>query len=66
MTLIILSGPTASKKSYLADVFFDKYKSKIINTDSMQIYNEMPILTAQPEDVSKEGKYSLYASFRLS
>ncbi len=62
MTLVILSGPTASKKSYLADIFFDKYKSRIINADSMQIYNEMPILTAQPADLEIEGKYSLYAS----
>lgn len=62
MSLVILSGPTASKKSYLADIFFNKYKSKIINADSMQIYNELPILSAQPEDLDIEGKYALYAS----
>jgi tRNA dimethylallyltransferase len=62
VTLVVLSGPTASKKSYLADLFFDKYKSRIINSDSMQIYNEMPILTAQPEDRNIEGKYALYTS----
>lgn len=62
MSLVILSGPTASKKSYLADLFFDNFKAKIINADSMQIYNELPMLTAQPEDLNVEGKYSLYGS----
>jgi tRNA dimethylallyltransferase len=56
--LIIISGPTASGKSYLADITSQKHDSVIINADSMQIYKELPILTAQPQ--KKTEKYTLY------
>lgn len=63
MSLMILSGPTASGKSHLADLIYDVYPSKIINADSMQIYDALPILSAQPEDLNKDiGKYALYGS----
>ena len=56
--LIIISGPTASGKSYLADLVSQKYGSVIINADSMQVYKELPILTAQPQE--KTSQYVLY------
>lgn len=63
MSLIIISGPTASGKSGLADLLYNVYPSKIINADSMQVYDELPILTAQPADLrSDPNKYSLYGS----
>ena len=63
MSLIILSGPTASGKSYLADLIYDSYSSRIINADSMQVYDALPILSAQPEDLSRnKAKYALYSS----
>lgn len=63
MSLIILSGPTASGKSSIADLIYDVYPSRIINADSMQIYNALPILSAQPEDLNQDNdKYCLYGS----
>ena len=63
MSLVILSGPTASGKSYLAELLYAAYPVKIINADSMQIYNALPILTSQPRDIHEvEGKYALYGS----
>jgi len=63
VSLIIISGPTASGKSGLADLLYNVYPSKIINADSMQVYDELPILTAQPADLKSDPhKYSLYGS----
>lgn len=46
--MLILGGPTASGKSYLANVIAKKYDGVIINADAMQVYREIPIITAQP------------------
>ena len=66
MSLVILSGPTASGKSYLAELLHAANlanPAKIINADSMQIYNALPILTSQPKDLyNVEDKYALYGS----
>lgn len=63
MSLIIISGPTASGKSGLADLLYNVYPSRIINADSMQVYDELPLLTAQPADLKSDpNKYSLYGS----
>lgn len=65
MSLVVISGPTASGKSHLADWVHGKFSAKIINADSIQIYDALPILTAQPEDLKNTGhKYSLYATFQ--
>lgn len=53
--IVIIGGATATGKSKIAvDLsrkLADKYgiKSEIINADSMQVYNELKILTAQPD-----------------
>lgn len=44
----IVAGPTASGKSSYALELADKCNGAIINADSLQIYNALPILTAQP------------------
>lgn len=45
---LILIGPTASGKSAYAVGRAIAEKGVVINADSMQIYQELPILTAQP------------------
>jgi len=48
--VIILTGPTASGKSRFAVNFAIKNKNiDIINADSMQVYLEIPITSAQPD-----------------
>lgn len=47
--IILLGGPTASGKSKLALDWADDVGGEIINADSMQIYEELNILTACPE-----------------
>jgi tRNA dimethylallyltransferase len=48
-TVIIIFGPTASGKSQAAIDLAKKIGGVIINADSMQIYQELPILTAIPQ-----------------
>jgi len=47
--IILVSGPTASGKSKFAIKLANKINGEIINSDSMQIYKELKILTARPE-----------------
>jgi tRNA dimethylallyltransferase len=46
--VLILAGPTASGKSALALDLADALGGEIVNADSMQVYRDLPILTAQP------------------
>jgi tRNA dimethylallyltransferase len=46
--VVILGGPTASGKSALALAIARACDGVVINADSMQVYRELPILTAQP------------------
>ncbi len=48
--LLIITGPTASGKSDLAAELAFQFQGEIINADSMQAYNAIPILTNQPHD----------------
>lgn len=43
-----MAGPTASGKSALAIEKAQKMNGVVINADALQIYNALPILTAQP------------------
>lgn len=45
---ILIAGPTASGKSAMALDIAEKHNGIIINTDSMQVYAGLPILTAAP------------------
>jgi tRNA dimethylallyltransferase len=45
---VLIAGPTASGKSAAALMLAEKLGGAIINADSMQVYREAPILTAQP------------------
>lgn len=58
----IIAGPTASGKSALALEAAEKYNGVIINADSLQIYDALPILTAQPSSTDKQtAPHRLYA-----
>ncbi len=46
--IIVIGGPTASGKSKLALDMAEERNGVVINADSMQVYEEIPILTAQP------------------
>ncbi|MGL5029214.1 MAG: tRNA (adenosine(37)-N6)-dimethylallyltransferase MiaA, partial [Wolbachia pipientis] len=47
--IVIITGITASGKSELCDNLIEKYGNiSIINCDSKQVYEEIPIITAQP------------------
>src|SRR5262245_38286045 len=45
---LILGGPTGSGKSALALAVAGRFSGTVINADSLQVYRELPILTAQP------------------
>src|ERR1700759_2494997 len=47
-TALIVAGPTASGKSALALAIAEHLGGTIINTDSMQVYRELRVLTARP------------------
>lgn len=46
--LIIITGPTAAGKSKMCIDLANKLDGIIINADSMQVYREIPIISAQP------------------
>jgi len=45
---VLIAGPTASGKSALALELARALGATVVNADSMQVYREAPILTAQP------------------
>ncbi|MES2728716.1 MAG: tRNA (adenosine(37)-N6)-dimethylallyltransferase MiaA [Pseudomonadota bacterium] len=49
----IVAGPTASGKSGFALTMAQRMNGVVINADSLQIYDALPILTAQPDAVAK-------------
>ena len=51
--VIVIAGPTASGKSALAVDIATAIKGVVINADSMQVYKDMPIITAAPSEEEK-------------
>jgi tRNA dimethylallyltransferase len=47
--ILIVAGPTASGKSALALAVAERFGGTIINADSMQVYRDLALLTAQPD-----------------
>ena len=45
---VLIAGPTASGKSHQTLALAQEIGGVVINADSMQVYREAPILTAQP------------------
>ena len=59
--IILISGPTASGKSSFAVRIAKKINGEIINSDSMQIYKQLKILTARPNKKEQKNiKHHLY------
>ncbi|MBA8878664.1 tRNA dimethylallyltransferase [Phyllobacterium myrsinacearum] len=58
---ILIAGPTASGKSALAVRFAKETGGWIVNTDSMQVYDVLDVLTARPgPDDLREAPHFLY------
>ena len=51
--IIVIGGPTASGKSAIALELARALDGAVINADSMQVYAELPILTAQPDAAAR-------------
>ena len=47
--IILISGPTASGNSSFAIKLAKKVNGEIINADSMQVYKQLMILSARPD-----------------
>ncbi len=47
--IILISGPTASGKSSFAIKLAKKVNGEIINADSMQVYKQLKVLSARPD-----------------
>ena len=73
---ILLFGPTASGKSKLAIDIAKKLNGEIVNADSMQIYKEIKILSARPNEqnikhhlygfISANNNFSVGAWYKLA
>lgn len=58
---ILIAGPTASGKSSLAIDLARRFNGVVINTDSMQIYRDLQIITARPTpDEEREVPHELF------
>ena len=65
--IVLISGPTASGKSNFAVKIAKKIQGEIINTDSMQVYKKLKILTARPnKQEQKNIKHHLYGFVDLN
>jgi len=60
--ILIVAGPTASGKSALATALAREFDGVVINADSMQVYRDLPVLTAQPDDAARaQAPHRLYS-----
>ena len=59
--VLVITGPTASGKTALAIEKAQKLNGVIINYDSLQVYKDLPILTAYPtEEEIKSAPHKLF------
>ena len=59
--VLVVCGPTASGKSNLALDIAIAFGGTVINADSMQVYRELPILTARPSPTDEaQAPHRLY------
>jgi tRNA dimethylallyltransferase len=58
---VLIAGPTASGKSALAIRLAREYGGAVINTDAMQVYRELRVLSARPDaDEEAQAPHHLY------
>jgi tRNA dimethylallyltransferase len=69
-SVVAIFGPTASGKTAVAEAVAERLGGEVVSADSMQAYEGLPILTAQPEHptrlvgvwpLSHEGSVAEYA-----
>ena len=61
LPLIVIHGPTASGKSALALYLAKQLNGEIVNGDSLQVYDQLKVLTARPTDQdTQEIPHHLY------
>jgi len=59
--VLVIAGPTASGKSALALALAEATDGVVINADSMQVYSELRVLTARPDDAAlRRATHRLY------
>lgn len=65
--VLIIAGPTASGKSALAIAAAKAFNGVILNCDAMQIYKDIPIIAATPNDMEKQqAEHRLYEIYDCS
>jgi tRNA dimethylallyltransferase len=58
---VLIAGPTASGKSALALSLAEALRGTVVNTDSMQVYGDLRVLTARPSaDEERRAPHRLY------
>src|SRR5690349_22241552 len=64
--VLVVAGPTASGKSALAARLARDLDGVVINADSMQVYRDLPVLTAQPGETEQAAvPHRLYGFLAL-
>ncbi len=62
MRAVVIFGPTASGKSALAAALARRLNGVVINADALQLYRDLPVITAQPEPALQAmAPHRLYA-----
>ena len=65
--VLIIAGPTASGKSALAIEAAKAFNGVVINCDAMQIYKDIPIIAATPNEKDKQAvEHRLYELYDCS
>jgi tRNA dimethylallyltransferase len=60
---VLIAGPTASGKSALALAMAQEQNGIVINTDAMQIYDTLQVVTARPSDAEMaQAEHRLYGT----
>ena len=61
MRALLIAGPTASGKSAVASRLARRLGSIVVNADSMQVYRDLRVLTARPDDAEHaEAQHRLF------
>lgn len=60
-SVVVVAGPTASGKSALAIELACKYNGVVINADASQVYEDIPIISAAPDEKDRaKAEHLLY------